>query len=592
MKRILVSKWEVLVLLVASLFSTQLGRKGFAGFDLSPMISANNILISGMGNEYSIDNPMSPGFTFIVHIFTRPFSNNYLSYFYGNQLFVATLFLISIYLINFYSKNNFINKSTVFISKILLILICIPTLITDGHFYISDTSDIFCCVLIFLTSIYFISRNSENMARPNLTSLIKNIILIISSFSLLLKPNIGLPTFLFINGLILLSEFQKYKNFKALTFTVIKNLFFITAGGFIWINLLKWLINLNINNYLETIKLISQNRASLNLGLIDVKILFPLTILSGEALHHLINFGVLTSVLIFTLVFFSKNVLKIERIAIGLLCGIIVTYSLLNNQYYLSGFNLLALILAIFYSSVFFSLKNSNKHKLLNFIFASLALCVGILSIICLATNFDVKSSDFPILFTSLGIGLIIQSSLCNYQLQNKKMGLLIALIILLMFSIEGYERVKIILAGPPSGFRDFSFEVNNKFFDHLKTTKFHKDVDSEIQNFMATTTTTTTKNAIMFGPRLEYLYSQYNLIPPENLPLWWHVGTSYSHARIPEIKNTLSNPAVEFIVFEKFGDQIDSALMDQETFKFITNSTNYTIFQNNKNSIIFIHKK
>ncbi|OIN00907.1 hypothetical protein A9236_06865 [Polynucleobacter sp. QLW-P1DATA-2] len=95
-----------------------------------------------------------------------------------------------------------------------------------------------------------------------------------------------------------------------------------------------------------------------------------------------------------------------------------------------------------------------------------------------------------------------------------------------------------------------------------------------------------------MFGPRLEYLYSQYNLIPPENLPLWWHVGTSYSHSRIPEIRKTLSSPAVKFIVFEKFGDNIDSALMDQETFKFITDSTNYTIFQNNKNTIIFMNKK
>ncbi|WP_143070593.1 hypothetical protein [Polynucleobacter sp. QLW-P1DATA-2] len=494
MKRILVSRWEVVVLLVASLFSTQLGRKGFAGFDLSPMISANNILISGMGNEYSIDNPMSPGFSFIVHIFTRPFSNNYLSYFYGNQLFVAAIFLISTYLINYYAKNNCINKSTVFISKISLTLICIPTLITDGHFYISDTSDIFCCVLIFLTSIYFISRNSENMARPNLSSPLKNIILIISTFPLLLKPNIGLPTFLFVNGLILLSEIKAYKNVKALTFEVIKNIFFITSGGFIWINLLNWSIGLNINNYLNTIKLISQNRASLNLSLIDVKVLFPLTILSGEGLHHLINFGILTSVLIFTLIFFSKNILKIERIETGILCVIVVIYSVLNNQYDLSGYNLLVLILIIFYSSVFIALKRSNNYKFTNFIFAVLALCVGILSIICLATNFDVKSSDFPILFTSLGIGMIIQSSLCNYQLQNKKLGILIALVILLIFSAEGYQRVKIILAGPPSGFRDFGFEINNKFFIHLKTTKFHQEVDSEIQNFMATTTTTKKK--------------------------------------------------------------------------------------------------
>ena len=56
------------IFILAATYSFFIGSKGFAGFDLSPMISLAQSLHQGNGFHDFIDNPFSPGFD---HIFCQ-----------------------------------------------------------------------------------------------------------------------------------------------------------------------------------------------------------------------------------------------------------------------------------------------------------------------------------------------------------------------------------------------------------------------------------------------------------------------------------------------------------------------------------------
>lgn len=180
---------DFFILICASIFAIHLGHKGFAGFDLSPMIASNNLINRDIAQSHAIHNPMPPGFTLIVYLFTLFSVEDYQSYFNGNALFIATLYITGIIVIFITNKYKPIANTL----RLFLLSILIPTLITDGHFYISDTSNVLCCYFVFLTANLIFS-DQKNKIKLTLGF----VILITSPLMMFVKPNIGLPSFLLV----------------------------------------------------------------------------------------------------------------------------------------------------------------------------------------------------------------------------------------------------------------------------------------------------------------------------------------------------------------------------------------------------------
>ena len=140
------------VFILAATYSYFIGSKGFAGFDLSPMISLAQSLHQGNSYHDFIDNPFSPGFALILKIFSQIFGGVNWNTF---TLSVILLSGICIYTASYYHfKSNYSNK---FIFYAFFLGALIP-LITDGHLYLHDASNVIAIFSTFL--LYVIINNS------------------------------------------------------------------------------------------------------------------------------------------------------------------------------------------------------------------------------------------------------------------------------------------------------------------------------------------------------------------------------------------------------------------------------------------------
>ena len=57
---------------------------------------------------------------------------------------------------------------------------------------------------------------------------------------------------------------------------------------------------------------------------------------------------------------------------------------------------------------------------------------------------------------------------------------------------------------------------------------------------------------SVFFGPRMEFLYSQFEIKSPIGLPIWWHEGTSYLASDFLAISRAFEQQKFDILIFFK----------------------------------------
>ena len=470
------------ILIFASLFSIIHSFKGFAGYDLSPMISANNLAIIGESQYRAIGNPMPPGFTFIVYLFTKYLGTKYSSYFYGNIIFCITLYTISI--IQLY-KVNVTSIQKLILNLQIISIICI-NLVTDGHFYVSDTSNIYCLFVLFLFELFILKQINLKEKKEKIESGIYPLI-VLSSFVIYLKPNAALFTALIIISSTSYYLILNFKNARKLTALI---LILLLSTIYLEYIVLKKIGVIDFDTYLEIIRGVSKNRGvDLNNIRVELfKIKYNVGHFNFYAAYEWNKYILLTilSYILLLVVFFSNKNITLNKLIFGILFLAVSLIGAYLTSYF--TFGLFVLLYLIYSLSL---IKNGviyNKYIIILYIIYWGSAFTGIF---CMTTNYDVKSSDYPyLIFSVLGnlyLGTLIREKEIYTKInKNKLKNQILVLLVLLSLTLvhEGYTRIKILLAGPPAQASDFKSLIKDDFFDNLKTSLYHKETLSSIDEF------------------------------------------------------------------------------------------------------------
>jgi len=545
---------HLLLFFLASSFGLILSFKGFAGFDLSPIISLASGLNNGMGFHDFITNPFPPGFAFLLKIAAYPFNQISYQWFFGiNILLSFLLFTIFIYF------SNKLKVSYKYLEYGLLLALLIP-IITDGHIYLHDISNSFASTVLALTFIYI---NHFEPHRKHESTLLY-VILFLSSFLLFLRPNTGISFSLIVLFTLFTHSFFLSFNWKQLLIYFFKGLFIFSLATLLWLFTFKLFLSFNIEEYIQTLKLISKTRGGLDHGLLIFNLLDPWAQSKNKYLANLLYFSQLLSLL---LIFVSSHqyIRKIDcnKYLVFLIC--LLGISFYSSKYWQSFPYLFMVSYLIF---LFLNIRNteffniSDKVKRIPiFIMIFFSFVFGF---IILMQGYDVRSSSFGVLIIPISM-MVFTEKLDQSFFQNKQRMKFWLKIFLLLLIFEGGYRFKLVLAGPPIDKDDYNVSLNNSFFYKLSTSKGHAKFDKGVSDFIDSNQEIISgEKSVLFLARIEYLYAQYNIQPPAGLPLWWHRNTSYHESDNNKINETILN-AVDYVIALNYNGTPDVGLMDNE---------------------------
>jgi hypothetical protein len=139
-----------------------------------------------------------------------------------------------------------------------------------------------------------------------------------------------------------------------------------------------------------------------------------------------------------------------------------------------------------------------------------------------------------------------------GWALEIRGTTIVIALLIAISVSalVLGFERFGIYTIGPQKFHEaDLASERPSvPFFRDLRCGKRFLRVLRQIDAVLSQHP----RGEVFFGPRMEFAYAAYALPAPRGLPVWWHVGSSYSQAMIPQLVDVFRSRGFDVAVFLK----------------------------------------
>lgn len=90
-------------------------------------------------------------------------------------------------------------------------------------------------------------------------------------------------------------------------------------------------------------------------------------------------------------------------------------------------------------------------------------------------------------------------------------------------------------------------------FFDSFEVSPTAKSTMVEIRSVLKDyygTEENWRSRPIFFGPRIEFAYAVFNILSPQNIPIWWHPNNSYPSEREAEFSNSFLNHHFETAIF------------------------------------------
>jgi hypothetical protein len=183
-----------------------------------------------------------------------------------------------------------------------------------------------------------------------------------------------------------------------------------------------------------------------------------------------------------------------------------------------------------------------------------LELMVGvgtfIVGLFGMATNWDIKESSIPLTL----FGLLIFSSVASRRYTNiprreiMTLPLLILMTWVLLSSFMlGASRWRMELTGPMFQ-RGVTNEFQGAMLHEVKGSPLLHAVVEQTQKVLEAEN----PKSVFFGPRMEFLYSQFEIKSPIGLPIWWHEGTSYLASDFSAINRTFEQQKFDILIFFK----------------------------------------
>lgn len=205
-------------------------------------------------------------------------------------------------------------------------------------------------------------------------------------------------------------------------------------------------------------------------------------------------------------------------------------------------------ILFLIYGCVFLSsLIRKHTSQWLELMLGAGTFIVGLFG---MATNWDIKESSIPLLLFGLLICSSVKSRSDTKVLRREIMTLpLLILVIWVLLSsfMLGASRWRMELTGPMFQ-RGVTNEFRGAMLHQVKGAPLLHAVVEQTQKVLEAEN----PKSVFFGPRMEFLYSQFEIKSPIGLPIWWHEGTSYLASDFLAISRAFEQQKFDILIFFK----------------------------------------
>jgi hypothetical protein len=170
----------------------------------------------------------------------------------------------------------------------------------------------------------------------------------------------------------------------------------------------------------------------------------------------------------------------------------------------------------------------------------------GLISLIGLGTNWDIKAVDVPPFL--VGAALLATMHAKRYLRVLPAVQTSVA-VFCLFAVVVGFERLRMRSDGPWAGSSyGRTVRIHDRFFGDFKTHASFAALLKEVDGVVSSSR----DKRIFFGPRMEFLYARENLASPLYLPLWWHPGTSYPLDQEANVEKNWLNDNFDVLIFAK----------------------------------------
>ena len=167
-----------------------------------------------------------------------------------------------------------------------------------------------------------------------------------------------------------------------------------------------------------------------------------------------------------------------------------------------------------------------------------------------MATNWDIKESSIPLMLFGLLILSSVASSRVTSILRREVLTLPLLILVtwvLLSSFMLGASRWRMELTGPMFQ-RGVTNEFRGAMLHEVKGSPLLHAVVEQTQKVLEAEN----PKSVFFGPRMEFLYSQYGIESPIGLPIWWHEGTSYLPSDFVDIRRAFEDRKFDILIFFK----------------------------------------
>ncbi len=174
-----------------------------------------------------------------------------------------------------------------------------------------------------------------------------------------------------------------------------------------------------------------------------------------------------------------------------------------------------------------------------------LALGAVAISILGLGTNVEFRLVDVPCLLFGAALLAAGIPRTPSHLLQGAFAQALFSLLLIGFFYAETRARMQAVgpwasaSCGPLTAHRD-------PFFGNFHACASFFSVLAEVDAVHARYPTA----HVFFGPRMEFLYARDHIASPRGLPLWWHPGSSFPEAVLPQILQAWNENHFDVLIF------------------------------------------
>lgn len=171
-----------------------------------------------------------------------------------------------------------------------------------------------------------------------------------------------------------------------------------------------------------------------------------------------------------------------------------------------------------------------------------LALAAIVVSLCGMATNYDFKLTDTPLILLAVTILAAYAAPQTSPDPINFRL-YVTSLVLLAFAAYLGRARYRMLWNEPAC---PVETTIADPFLGSMKVCDTLANTLTETDRILAENPQAT----IFFGPSMEFLYAGRHLPSPPHLPNWWDIGTSFARKQTPQVAATWADDRFDLLIF------------------------------------------